>query len=170
MNAPSLMARRLLHGAGRSSSVGRSFMMNPRNVRQQATRTLSTNASRSSSQDDPASFTTAAAAAAICMLGMTAAATSNCDNNTKQSWTPSIVAKENFADTIIPMDELQNNYPTYTMEEVSQNDGTDGKPIWMTYGGVVYDVTKFIANHPGGSEKIMMAAGSVSLFCSVLWQ
>ena len=30
-----------------------------------------------------------------------------------------------------------------------------------SYGGVVYDVTNFVANHPGGSEKILLAAGSV---------
>lgn len=30
----------------------------------------------------------------------------------------------------------------------------------MSYGGVVYDVTQFIPNHPGGTEKILTAAGS----------
>ena len=34
----------------------------------------------------------------------------------------------------------------------------------MSYGGIVYDVTDFIHNHPGGSERIMLAAGSVSFF------
>ena len=46
-------------------------------------------------------------------------------------------------------------------DDVAQNDGSDGKPIWMSYGGVVYDVTNFIHNHPGGSERILLAAGSV---------
>ena len=32
----------------------------------------------------------------------------------------------------------------------------------FSYGGVVYDVTNFVANHPGGSERILLAAGSVS--------
>jgi len=32
----------------------------------------------------------------------------------------------------------------------------------MSYGGIVYDVSDFIHNHPGGSERIMLAAGSVS--------
>ena len=31
--------------------------------------------------------------------------------------------------------------------------------IWVTYGGMVYDITDFVANHPGGSEKIILAAG-----------
>ena len=29
----------------------------------------------------------------------------------------------------------------------------------MTYKGNVYDITEFVANHPGGSEKIILAAG-----------
>ena len=75
-------------------------------------------------------------------------------------WTPSEVAKEDF-DEVVEGHDLKE-MPTYTSDEVRENDGEDGKRIWMSYGGIVYDVTEFIANHPGGSEKIMMAAGSVS--------
>mmetsp|Transcript_247 Transcript_247/g.431 ORF Transcript_247/g.431 Transcript_247/m.431 type:complete len:638 (+) Transcript_247:134-2047(+) len=60
-----------------------------------------------------------------------------------------------------PMNEENDaELPTYTMAQVSKNDGkgTDNR-VWMTYGGCVYDVTDFIANHPGGSEKISLAAG-----------
>ena len=39
-----------------------------------------------------------------------------------------------------------------SVEEVAQhNTVTDG---WVVIGGVVYDVTKFIKDHPGGSESI----------------
>ena len=31
--------------------------------------------------------------------------------------------------------------------------------IWVTYGDGVYDITTFVANHPGGSMKVMEAAG-----------
>ena len=31
--------------------------------------------------------------------------------------------------------------------------------IWVTFKDGVYDVTSFVANHPGGVEKLMMAAG-----------
>ena len=58
-------------------------------------------------------------------------------------------------------DEMET-FPIYTAEQVAENNGKNGKPIWMTYGGVVYDVTNFISNHPGGSERILRAAGSVS--------
>ncbi|CAJ1968209.1 unnamed protein product [Cylindrotheca closterium] len=54
----------------------------------------------------------------------------------------------------------KSKMPVYTMKQVAVNNGENGKPVWMTHGGNVYDVTNFIANHPGGSEKIMQAAGS----------
>jgi sulfite oxidase len=61
-------------------------------------------------------------------------------------------------------DETEDAYyeslPVYTSDQVAENNGQDGKPVWMTYGGTVYDVTGFIPNHPGGSEKIIQAAGS----------
>ena len=57
-----------------------------------------------------------------------------------------------------------DNLPTYTMSQVSNynqqpSPSNPNKRIWMTYGGYVYDVTEFVANHPGGSEKILMGAG-----------
>jgi hypothetical protein len=56
--------------------------------------------------------------------------------------------------------EKQDQLPTYTMAQVSKNNGKGpDKRVWMTYGGCVYDVTDFIANHPGGSQKILLAAG-----------
>ena len=31
--------------------------------------------------------------------------------------------------------------------------------IWVIYKDGVYDITKFVNNHPGGSDKIVLAAG-----------
>ena len=61
-------------------------------------------------------------------------------------------------------DNEQDNLPTYTMSQVANFNGqlspsNPNKRIWMSYGGLVYDVTEFVANHPGGSEKILMGAG-----------
>jgi hypothetical protein len=50
--------------------------------------------------------------------------------------------------------------PEYTSDQVAKHDGQNGASMWMSYGGVVYDVTDFIYNHPGGSEKISTAAGT----------
>jgi cytochrome b involved in lipid metabolism len=74
--------------------------------------------------------------------------------------TPSDVAKEDF-------EKVQESHdidsmPIYTSDQVAQHDGQNGKKMWMSYGGVVYDVTDFVANHPGGSEKISTAAGTLT--------
>jgi sulfite oxidase len=72
--------------------------------------------------------------------------------------TPSAVSAEDF-------EQVQESHdidsmPIYTSDQVAENNGDNGSQIWMSYGGVVYNVTDFIANHPGGSEKITMAAGT----------
>lgn len=82
----------------------------------------------------------------------------NDSDDSNQTFTPSSVAKEDF-------EELQASHdidsmPIFTLDELAENNGENGRPVWMSYGGVIYDVTDFIENHPGGSEKIMMAAGS----------
>ena len=56
-------------------------------------------------------------------------------------------------------EELESTLPTYTSAEVSMHNGKTSNKVWMSYGGYVYDATEFIANHPGGAEKIMLAAG-----------
>jgi sulfite oxidase len=73
-------------------------------------------------------------------------------------FTPASVAKEDLESMVEQhnVDEL----PVLTSEEVALRDGSNGSPVWMSYGGIVYDVTQFIANHPGGSDKIIQAAGS----------
>ena len=55
----------------------------------------------------------------------------------------------------------------YTVAEVRAQDGTDGKPVWVTYNGSVHDVTSFIAEHPGGSLITQAAGGAVEPFWSV---
>lgn len=48
-------------------------------------------------------------------------------------------------------------FPVYTQDEVtSHRTLEDG--IWVTYKGGVYDITEFVAMHPGG-DKILLAAG-----------
>lgn len=57
-----------------------------------------------------------------------------------------------------PVDD--ENLPVYTSKDVALHNGRNGSRIWMSYGGHVYDVTDFIPNHPGGSEKILLASGA----------
>lgn len=91
-------------------------------------------------------------------------ATTHCEKaapsrpSSQASFTPSSVGAEDFK-TVQESHNLED-LPVYTSDEVAQRNGADGTPIWMSYGGVIYDVTEFIHNHPGGSEKIIQAAGS----------
>jgi cytochrome b involved in lipid metabolism len=54
--------------------------------------------------------------------------------------------------------------PEYTSAQVAEHDGGMGSGncghVWMSYGGLVYDVTDFIPLHPGGTERIARAAGA----------
>ncbi|KAB5537047.1 hypothetical protein PHYPO_G00114340 [Pangasianodon hypophthalmus] len=50
-----------------------------------------------------------------------------------------------------------NSLPVYSQEEVTKHCAVE-KGIWVTYKGSVYDVTDFVAIHPGG-DKILLAAG-----------
>eukprot|EP00804_Cyclotella_cryptica_P019613 CCRYP_013961-RC/>CCRYP_013961-RC protein AED:0.30 eAED:0.32 QI:44/0.6/0.5/1/0.8/0.66/6/0/660 len=57
-------------------------------------------------------------------------------------------------------EDIDFSLPTYTSAQVAMRNGKNmGEKVWMSYGGYVYDVTDFVGNHPGGSEKIMLAAG-----------
>lgn len=47
--------------------------------------------------------------------------------------------------------------PVYSQEEVTKHCSIE-KGVWVTYKGGVYDVTDFVAIHPGG-DKILLAAG-----------
>lgn len=49
--------------------------------------------------------------------------------------------------------------PVYRASEVAKHKDAASR-VWVTYKDGVYDVTDFIALHPGGSNRIMLAAGS----------
>ncbi|DAZ96578.1 TPA: hypothetical protein N0F65_011802 [Lagenidium giganteum] len=48
--------------------------------------------------------------------------------------------------------------PTYALSDVQEHTSSKKGGIWVVYKHGVYDVTKFVATHPGGT-KILLAAG-----------
>jgi len=50
-----------------------------------------------------------------------------------------------------------NKYKLYTYDEVSKHNKEND--AWVTYKNSVYDISKFIENHPGGKDKVMLALG-----------
>ena len=68
------------------------------------------------------------------------------------------------------IDQAPNGKPFFRMNEIAQHKTKD-KGIWITYKNGVYDITKYIVNHPGGQDKISLAAGgAVEPFWSVYRQ
>ncbi|XP_076166172.1 sulfite oxidase isoform X2 [Ptiloglossa arizonensis] len=55
--------------------------------------------------------------------------------------------------------KFREDLTIYTLEEVGKHDNKEAR-VWVTFKQGVYDITDFIEKHPGGSSKIMMAAGS----------
>lgn len=49
-------------------------------------------------------------------------------------------------------------HTVYRRAEVQQHNSVDSG-VWVTYRGGVYDVTPFLHSHPGGVDKLMLAAG-----------
>uniref|UniRef100_A0A182P0W3 Cytochrome b5 heme-binding domain-containing protein n=1 Tax=Anopheles epiroticus TaxID=199890 RepID=A0A182P0W3_9DIPT len=47
----------------------------------------------------------------------------------------------------------------YTLAEVALRNGKAGSPTWIVIRDVVYDVTQYMEDHPGGSELITEWAG-----------
>jgi len=58
----------------------------------------------------------------------------------------------------------------YTMEEVAKHNTPENR-VWVIFKDGVYDVTDFIEGHPGGTDKIMLAAGkSIEPFWAIYQQ
>lgn len=53
----------------------------------------------------------------------------------------------------------RTDLPDFTKEEILQH-RTLESGVWVTYKDGVYDITNFLPQHPGGLEKLMLAAGS----------
>ena len=63
------------------------------------------------------------------------------------------------------------DWPVYGRSEVRRRSGAGGGATWVTYERGVYDITAFINAHPGGAQKIRLAAGgSVEPFWRVYKQ
>lgn len=48
--------------------------------------------------------------------------------------------------------------PSFPISEISKHKSRES--VWVTYQEGVYDVTEFVAKHPGGVEKILLGAGT----------
>ena len=70
--------------------------------------------------------------------------------------TPSFVYYHNDTKNINMNQDIKDM--KYNQEEISKHNTK--QDIWITHNNKVYDVTKFVNHHPGGSDYLMMAAGT----------
>jgi len=67
--------------------------------------------------------------------------------------------------------EVRDDLPTYALKDVAAHTSKEAGGIWVVYKRGVYDISEFIENHPGGAERIILAAGgSVEPFWSLYQQ
>jgi sulfite oxidase len=55
--------------------------------------------------------------------------------------------------------DRQKKFKQYEYDEIKKHT-TKETGIWTTYKNNVYNITNFVDLHPGGTDKIMLAAGS----------
>lgn len=66
---------------------------------------------------------------------------------------------ENKKSSKVEAGKRQKNLPDYTYDQIGDHTSEE-TGIWVVYKDGVYDITRFIKNHPGGTEKISMAMGT----------
>eukprot|EP01132_Coremiostelium_polycephalum_P009673 gene9673-11858_t len=59
--------------------------------------------------------------------------------------------------TTTTTNETENESKVYTLEEVSKHNSRED--CWTIINGNVYDVTKFLDDHPGGADDLINVAG-----------
>lgn len=87
---------------------------------------------------------------ALLAAGCNSAATSNSNSNSANTNTP-VVNKSSSNSNVATADKQ------YTMAEVAAANST--QKCWTVINGSVYDVTKYIFKHKGGSQKILSLCG-----------
>ena len=68
--------------------------------------------------------------------------------------TPAVVV---FLQAERPAAPMEPALPVFSQDEVAKH-GSLEAGVWVTFRGGVYDITEFVAMHPGG-DKILLAAG-----------
>jgi predicted NAD/FAD-binding protein/cytochrome b involved in lipid metabolism len=51
----------------------------------------------------------------------------------------------------------EEDLPLVSLDELRKH--TEADSLWVVYGGVVYDVTNYVAEHPGGGDTLLQAGG-----------
>ena len=55
--------------------------------------------------------------------------------------------------------EERPDLPYFSKKEIAEHNDARTEGVWVTYRDGVYDITQFLPQHPGGTEKLLLAAG-----------
>lgn len=79
-------------------------------------------------------------------------------------------ATPSLADTIhhqsFANDLRDSNLPRYRLSEIKKHDGKSDRP-WVMHGDKVYDITDWVAAHPGGQVILRAAGGSIEPYWNI---
>ena len=77
--------------------------------------------------------------ASMALAAVTTTATSlsmsSCESKPHNELSPANVGRDDNDE--VTADHDMDEMPIYTADQVAKNNGEDGRPVWMTYGGVV---------------------------------
>lgn len=59
--------------------------------------------------------------------------------------------------------ERRSPLPIFSLDEVTKHRSLEDG-VWVTYKGGVYDITEFVAMHPGGNKILLAAGGALEPF------
>uniref|UniRef100_A0A1A7XMD9 Sulfite oxidase n=1 Tax=Iconisemion striatum TaxID=60296 RepID=A0A1A7XMD9_9TELE len=71
--------------------------------------------------------------------------------------------KAERADVGVTTTEKGSPLPVFSQEEVTKHRSLEDR-VWVTYKGGVYDITEFVAMHPGGNKILLAAGGALEPF------
>lgn len=67
------------------------------------------------------------------------------------------------ADAVLPATGKSSPLPVFSHDEVTKHRSLEDG-VWVTYKGGVYDITEFVAMHPGGNKILLAAGGALEPF------
>lgn len=88
-----------------------------------------------------------------------------CRFDNSQDLTARLLSRVQAEQSETPL-EKRSALPIFTQQDVtSHRTLEDG--VWVTYKGGVYDITEFVAMHPGGDKILLAAGGALEPFWSL---
>ncbi|KAK4227326.1 mitochondrial sulfite oxidase [Podospora fimiseda] len=74
--------------------------------------------------------------------------------------------EDRHAETSSPPDDRDPSLPRFRLADIRKHDGSSSEP-WVIYQDKVYDITEWVAAHPGGDVILRAAGGSIEPYWDI---